>query len=225
MDQYISLTLARDVADLANLRRASGLPDVLARAAGQTAQIVNMASIARVTGLAESTVREYLSLLEAVFLIRELPAWGKTLIARSTGRPKIHMVDSGLAARLLRLSAEKLSQLDPTSLTEFGHLVETFAVGELLKEASWTDGISGVGHWHTQDGNEVDMVLEDDDGGIIGIEIKAGAQVPSGGFRPLERLREAVGDAFRVGITLYLGKQAYRHGDRLLALPLDRLWT
>lgn len=225
MDQYVSLTLARDVAELANLRRASDLPDVLARAAGQTGQIMNAASIARVTGLGETAVREYLSLLEAVFLLRLLPAWGKTLTTRSSGRPKIHVVDSGIAARLLRLSADKLDLLDPTSLTEFGHLVETFAVGELLKEVSWTDGISGVGHWRTHNGDEVDLVLEDDEGGIIGIEVKAGGQIPAGGFRALEKLRDSTGDAFRLGITLYLGQQAYRHSDRLLALPLDRLWT
>lgn len=63
-----------------------------------------------------------------------LLAWGKTLRSRVSVKPKVHVVDSGLAARLLRLTPDKLTRLDPASLTDFGHLLETFVVGEIRKQ-------------------------------------------------------------------------------------------
>jgi hypothetical protein len=58
----------------------------------------------------------------------------------------------GVAARLLRLTPQKLLARTPAAPTEFGHLLETFVVAELLKQTSWTDGIGGLGHWRTRDG-------------------------------------------------------------------------
>jgi predicted AAA+ superfamily ATPase len=63
--------------------------------------------------------------------VQRLPAWGKSLRARVASSPKVHVVDSGLAARLLRLTPAKLRTLEPTALTEFGNLLETFVVNEL----------------------------------------------------------------------------------------------
>lgn len=77
--------------------------------------------------------------------------------------PKLHVIDSGLAARLLRLTADELSQRNPTAFQQFGHLHETFVVGEALKQASWMDGVAGVGHWRTHDGADVDLVIERND--------------------------------------------------------------
>ena len=223
-DQYVALTLQRDVTELSRLQQARLLPVVLDKVMGQTAQIMNTAHIAREVNLSPTTVGDYVRLLEAVFLVQTLPAWAKTLESRAARRPKIHAIDSGVAARLLGLTDRKLDRLDPSVQTEFGHLVETFVVGELLKEASWTDEVADAGHWRTHDGLEVDLVLETYDGDILAFEVKAGSRVPSGGFRALEALRDAAGSAFRLGVTLYMGEQPYRFGDRLIALPIDTLW-
>ena len=120
------------------------------------------------------------------------------------GKPKVHVVDSGVAARLLRLTPERLARLDPASLTEFGHILETFVVVELLKQASWLDGIAGFGHWRTHDGDEVDLVVERDDGSVVAFEVKAGSRVAPEDLRPLRKLREAAGDAFVAGIALWM---------------------
>ncbi len=72
-------------------------------------------------------------------LAQRLPAWGKTLCTRASATPKVHIVDSGLAARLLGVSEAKLATLDPTTQSEFGHLLKTFVVGELRKQASSLD--------------------------------------------------------------------------------------
>ena len=165
-DDMIRASLERDLRELAKLRQAALLPDLLERLAAQTAQtaqtaqVLNVSRAARETSprssIDQKTAESWLRLLEAVFLIDRLPAWGTTLRARAISSPKIHVVDSGVAARLLRLTPQKLAKLNPTSLTEFGHPLETFAVWELRKQLSWIDGVAGVGHWRTSDGDEAD---------------------------------------------------------------------
>ncbi len=67
----------------------------------------------------------------------------------------------------MRLSQAKLNTRTPAALAEFGHLLETFAVSELLKQVSWLDDVVTEGHWRTRDGVEVDLVLERSDGGVV----------------------------------------------------------
>jgi predicted AAA+ superfamily ATPase len=223
-DDYVRLVVERDVRDLARLRQWDQMPALLRRLAGQTAQVLNVTTAAAGLGIDRTTAADYVKLLEAVFLVVRLEAWGTTLRSRAAGSPKIHLVDTGIAARLLRLTPEKLSRKDPTSLTEFGHLLETFVVVELLKQASWLDDVAGCGHWRTRDGDEVDLVVERGDGGIVAIEVKAAGRVPTEDLRHLRKLRDAVGDGFLAGAVLYTGPRAYRADDRLWVLPIERLW-
>ncbi len=224
-DNYVALTLERDVQELRRVRQGDLLPQLLNRLAGQTGQVLNIDKAGRAAGLDHTTAENYTRLLEAVFLIHRLPAWGKTLSARSGKSPKVHVVDSGVGARLLRLTPDKLLRKDPAALTELGHLLETFAVGELLRLTSCIDDTTGVGHWRTHDGDEVDFVAERDDGRIIAFEVKAAARVSRRDVGPLAKLREATGDAFHAGIVLYTGTRAYTIDDRLHVLPLDCLWV
>lgn len=223
-DDYIRLTLERDVRELSNIRQADALPRLLQRLAGQTAQVLNIQRAGNDIQLEQRNAQNYTHLLEAVFLIQRLPAWGKTLSARATASPKVHVVDSGVAARLLRLTPEKLAARTPTALTELGHLIETFVVGEFLKQASWMDGIAGCGHWRTYDNDEVDLVIERDDGAIVAVEVKASSKVRDD-LRPLKKLRDTVGDAFLAGVVMYLGERSYNADDRLHILSIDKLWS
>ena len=223
-DDYVTQVLERDVRELARIRQRAQLPELLRRLAGQTAQVLNLTNAAAASGMDQTTAADYVRLLEAVFLVFRLDAWGQTLRARVAGRPKIHILDSGVAARLLRLTPERLARLDPTSLTEFGHLLETFVVGELLKQASWLEGMAGAGHWRTHDGDEIDLVLERDDGGVLAFEVKASGRVSGSDMRALRKLRQAVGDRFLAGVALYTGSRSYVFDDRLLVLPIDRIW-
>jgi predicted AAA+ superfamily ATPase len=223
-DNYVRLTLERDVQEISRVRQAHTLPAVLERLAGQTAQLLNGAQLAHGVGIDASTARDYVRLLEAVFLVRLLPAWDRTLTKRTTARPKVHMVDTGVSTRLLRLTQEKLARRDPAALTEFGHPLETFVVQEILKEASWTEEIADVGQWRTKDDEEADLVLEIDDGRVIAFEIKAAARVSGNDLRGLAKLRDLLGDAFVAGIALYTGARSYTYEDRLHVMPIDRLW-
>ncbi len=225
IDDYVRLTIERDVRELSRVQQAAMLPRLLGRLAAQTAQVLNIARAAAQVGLDESTADNYARLLEAVFLVYRLPAWGTHLMSRATRSPKVHLVDSAVAARLLRLTASRLTARDPTALTELGHLVETFVVGELRKQASWMEGIAGLGHWRTSDGDEVDLIVERDDGAIVAFKIKTGSRVSGKDLRPLEKLRDLLGNRFVAGVGLYLGNRSYTYGDRIHVLPADRIWS
>jgi uncharacterized protein len=224
-DDYVELVLERDVRELSRLRQREQLPALLRRLAAQTAGVLNVTKAASEAGLDRTTATDYVKLLEAVFLITRLPAWGTTVRARATSAPKLHITDAGLAARLLRLTPERLARRDAPSLSQFGHLLETFVVGELVRQASWLEQIAAYGHWRTYDGDEIDLVLERDDGGVLAFEVKAGGQVEGRDMRHLRKLRDALGERFLAGIALYMGPRAFNLDDRLSAMPIDRIWT
>ena len=98
-------------------------------------------------------------------------------------------------------------------------------VGELVRQASWLEGIAAYGHWRTYDGDEIDLVLERDDGGVLAFEVKAAGQVAGRDMRHLRKLRDALGERFLTGVALHTGTRAYHVEDRLHVMPIDRIWT
>lgn len=223
-DDYIRLVIERDVAELSRIRQREKMPQLVAHLAGRTAQILNLASLAEEAGIERSTTENYLRLLEAAFVVHRLPAWGTTLRARASSKPKIHMVDTGVAGRMLRVTADRLAATQPQAMSELGHLLETFCVGEVLKQVSWMDIPAQPGHWRTHDGDEVDLVLERDDGAVACLEVKAGERPSAKDFRGLRKLRDALGERFLGGVVLHLGRYGFTTEDRLHAIPVDRLW-
>ncbi|MCY3948506.1 MAG: ATP-binding protein [Acidimicrobiaceae bacterium] len=224
-DDYVRVSLQRDIRGLAKIRQGALLPALLRRLAGQTAQVLNMAHAGSAVGLKAATAESYTKLLEDLFLVRRLDAWGRTLRARAAATPKVHILDSGVAARLMGVTRERLARRDPAALVEFGHLFETFVVGELLKQVSWTEDIAAVGHWRTHDGEEADLVIERVDGAIVAIEVKAASRVDRHDARGLRALRKTLGDGFLAGIVISTGEMSYRLEDRIWVIPADRLWS
>ena len=224
-DDFLRASIERDALELSRIRERRAMADLLGLVAAQTGQLLNVAAAADKLGVTRITVEGHLRLLEDLFLVVRLPAWGKTLRSRVTVKPKVHVVDSGLAARLLRLTPDKMAGLDPTSLTDFGHLLETFVIGEIRKQISWLEESVTLGHWRTSDGVEIDVVIERDDGGVLAFEVKSSERVTGPDFRGLTQLRDALGPRFLAGIILTTGTRSYTYAERLHVMPLDRLWT
>jgi predicted AAA+ superfamily ATPase len=223
-DDYVRQTVERDIPGIMKIRNKRGLSMLLRKLAAQTAQILTLENVSSAAAVDISTARDYIQLLKDVFMIYELPAWGRTLGSRVSAKPKTHILDSGIAARLLGLSAEKLNAKDPSALTEFGHLLETFTVSEILKELSWLDDTFLTGHWHTRDNKEVDFVLECLDGSVYGFEIKTAGRASGDVFDGLSALRKFLGASFKAGFVFYTGPRAFQFDDKLYALPISALW-
>jgi predicted AAA+ superfamily ATPase len=105
-----------------------------------------------------------------------------------------------------------------------GPLLESFAVVELMKLASWSAHRPTPFHFRTSDGREVDLVLETASGAIAAIEVKASATLSAADFNGLRTLAQHVGTSFRCGIVLYPGTDCVPFGPSLFAVPFARLW-
>lgn len=217
---YIASLLQRDVRDLANIEGLTDLPRLLGLLAARSSALMNMSEVSRAAGIPHSTLRRYLALLEAAFILQPLPAWSANIGKRFVKSPKIHLLDSGLAAHLRGdADARALARSD-----KLGPLLETFVVQEVRKLLGWSRQSATPYHFRTAAGQEVDLLLEAPGQRIAGIEIKASANIGQGDFVGLRALAEAAGKKFSGGVALYLGEQRLSFGDNLWALPISALW-
>lgn len=217
---YLETLVQRDVRDLSRIQSLEALPRLLELAAGQTAHLVNVSELAAPFQVSRPTIRSYLTLLERVFLLEELPPWHATRLRRLVKTPKLHMGDTGLACTLLGLDARSLWNDRPL----FGQLLETFVLQELRRLASWSETDFRFYHYRDKDKQEVDIVLEFSPGKVAGVEVKAASTVVPRDFRGLTRLRDALGERFTAGIVIYDGEATVSFGERLTAVPVTRLW-
>lgn len=217
---YVTTILQRDVRDLSNIEGLTELPRLLSLLAARSASLVNYAELSRSASMAQSTLKRYTSLLEATFLIRTLPAWSSNLGKRLVKSPKLLLCDTGLISSLQGLNEERLAS-DPVLV---GPLLENFVAMELQKQSAWSAAQPRLFHFRTQNGHEVDVVMEDAARRVVGVEVKASATVVARDFRGLHALAEASGDRFRCGVVLYTGRTAVPFGKDLHALPLNSLW-
>lgn len=162
--------------------------------------------------LPQSTLKRYMALLETAFLVHYLPAWSANLGKRLVKAPKVMLTDTGLLAHLLGLNGERLAA-EPMLL---GSLLENFVAMELRKQVGWNRTRPELLHFRLVTGQEVDLLLEDAAGNIVGLEVKASASVSAADFRGLLALAEVAGPRFRRGILLYLGGEAIPFGADLL---------
>ena len=129
--QYIAAIIDRDVRDVANVKDAANIGKLLEFLAYQTASLVNVANISRDLGLARATVDHYMEVLERLFLIRVLPAWHKSAAKRLIKMPKIHLLDSGLAATLTGLREDDWNK----KRESFGKILESMALQQITAQA------------------------------------------------------------------------------------------
>jgi len=217
---YLDALVQRDVRDLARIASLDALPRLLALVAGQTARLLNVTDLAAPFQLSRPTIRDYVTLLERVFLVDELAPWHNNRLSRLIKTPKVHVGDTGLAAALLGIDAASLA----ADRTLLGQLLETFVFQELRRQATARDEPTNFCHFRDKDGVEVDIVIERGSSAVAGVEVKASATVTSADFRGLRKLKEASGKKFAGGVVLYDGETSAGFGEGLHAVPVRTLW-
>lgn len=218
-ESYITTILQRDIRDLANIEGLSNVPRLLAIIAARTPVMLNFSELSRTLAIPQSTLKRYMTLLEATYLIHHVPAWSGNLGKRLVKTSKIVMCDTGLMAHLLGANKDRLA-----AGGIIGPLLENFVVMELIKQISWSATRPSLFHFRTQTGQEVDIVLEDRAGRLVGIEVKASSTVAAQDFRGLRALAEGAGKHFLRGIVLYTGAEILPFGAELFAVPVNALW-
>jgi predicted AAA+ superfamily ATPase len=217
---YLAAIVQRDVRDLTRISALDALPRLVAAAAGQTARLLNVSDLAGPFSVSRPTIRDYITLLQRVFLMEELPPWHSNRLSRLVKTPKLHMGDTGLACSLLGVDAVALYE----DRALFGQLLETFVFQELRRQASWYPDSLSFFHFRDKDGVEVDIVIERGARSIVGVEVKASASVVPADFRSLRKLKDATGRRFAGGVVLYDGETTASFGDGLFAVPIRSLW-
>ncbi len=218
--QYIDAIIQRDVRDVAEIDKLDQLPRFL-HALSQTAgQMCNYAKLGGQVGLDGKTVSRYTSVFEQMYLLKRIDVWARNRLKRVVKTPKLQFIDSGLLAMLTDVSHKDI-QLDKT---RYGHVLESFVFGELLKHTTTADNEYRLLYYRDADKFEVDMVIENMAGQLVGIEVKASATVKERDLRGLRKLASLAGDQFKMGVLLYDGSETMPLGENIWAAPLSSLW-
>ncbi len=222
---YLDTVLQRDIRDLAQIEGLTQMPKLLEAMAHRTTGVLNFADISRTLGMAQTSLKRYLTLLETVYLIEPLPAWTHRASHSAQKSPKYYLNDSGLFAHVMGLTVQSVA---PNSLAYVrglnGALVETFVLAELRKLLSWADSNAQLMHYRTSTGIEVDFVLQDKAGRVVGIEVKSALTVGANDFKGLRHMRDLLGDKFVRGIVLHPGNDVTQWDSQMASVPVSCLW-
>ena len=203
--------LERDIRSLANVGNLEAFSAVLDSATASTGGLLDRTRISRETGVALSTVRKYLSILQETFVLDLIPPFSRSLRARVTRSPRLYPFDPGLLT--LQTGVADLGVLERTGLV--GRHVETLALAELRKACATLLPEVRVHHWRTPGGAEVDFILEHA-GRLLPVEVRAASSPESVRTANLRRFLHDHG--IDRGLVLYTGPVA-EAGD-ILFLPL-----
>lgn len=212
---YLNDIMMRDVRQVADIERATDMRRLIALLGGRCGCLLNMASLARELTISEPTVRRYIQILETIYLIQLIPAWSSGATNRVLRAPKLVFVDSGLANYLQT----------PGGAGQGGGLMENFVIGELARQLTWAETSANLFHYHDREDREVDAVLEDSTGRIVGIEVKSAQTVRPEDLHGLRYLKQKLGSRLHAGYVLYCGDESLSFGDRIGCLPISALWT
>ncbi len=213
-EDYVTTILTRDVRDLASIERLTDMPRLLRLMAARTATLANYSEYSRALGIPNTSLKRYLALLKATFLVNELPAWSANLSKRLVRSPKIFLNDTGLAAALTGFDPD--SEHSPLR----GPLFETWVINELRKHAGWAGLRTSLYHYRTHGGEEIDLIVEDRKGRLVAIEIKSRTTLQTRDFTGLEKLRDALPDRFHRGVVLYAGEEVREYSEKTVGLPV-----
>jgi predicted AAA+ superfamily ATPase len=217
---YLTTILQRDIRDLANIADVTVVPRLLSLVATRAGNLLNFADLSRSLGLPQSTFKRYFALLEATFLVQLLRPWSRNLGQRVIQTSKVYLDDTGLLAHLIGLTMDHLK----TDGGLAGGILENFVLMELRKQSAWSQTQPEFFFWRTASGQEVDIVLENGAGQLVGVEVKASATLGGGDVSGLQALAEAAGKNWLRGVVLYTGSEVIPFATNLHGVPIQNLW-
>ena len=208
---YYETYIERDVRQLIQLKQLPPFELFMKLLAGRVGQVLNLHALSGDVGVSSPTLREWLAVLEASFVVFRLPPYYENFGKRFIKSPKLYFTEPGLVAYLLEIRSEDQAARDPL----LGSLFENLVVVEALK-ARWNHGLDpDLYYFRDQSGFEIDLILSRQRH-LIPFEIKAARNYHSDFFRSLERFA-GWNDRIESGTVIYAGEQSQTvHGCGLL---------
>ena len=217
---YLATYIERDVRQLRNVQDLPTFQRVLRLCAGSVGQLADLTRIGNDAGVDQKTVRAWLGVLEASFILFRLQPHHRNFRKRLVKTPKLYFYDVGVAARLIGIESAEQMSTHPLR----GALFENWVIVEYLKRRLNAGKESNLFFWRSHGGLEVDLVVEQGQA-LAPVEIKSGATVSPDWMRPLRRWRELAGASGGRPVIVYGGDQLQPRSDadivpwKQLALP------
>ena len=200
---YVQTYLERDVRQLIQVRDLVQFQRFMRLCAGRSAQLLNLSALGEEAGVSHNTAREWLSVLEASFVIHRLPPYHHNFNKRLVKTPKLYFLDSGLMAWLLGI--EHAQQIATHPLR--GAIFETWVVSEFVKRRTNVGQPPNLFFWRDRAGHEIDLLLHEN-GLIRPVEIKSGATFQREALRGLEKWRDIAGPEAGQPMLVYGGSES-----------------
>jgi len=203
-NSYLQTYVERDVRMLIQLRDLSQFQQFLTLLAGRVGQVINLASLSNDVGVSTTTIRNWLSVLKASFVVFELPPFFENVRKRVIKSPKIFFTDVGLAAFLLGIHTKEHAFRDPLR----GNLYENLVIADIMKGA-FNKGIKPeMFFFRDSHGNEVDLLIKEK-GTLTPVEIKSAGTFAADFIKGLERFQMLKIKRVATGAVLYNGEQQF----------------
>lgn len=218
---YLQTYIERDVRALINLRDLSQFQNFLTLLAGRVGQVVNFTSLSNDVGVSATTIKNWLNVLKASYVVFELPPFFANIRKRVIKSPKIYFTDVGLAAFLLGIHTEEQASRDPLR----GNLFENLVIADIVKGALNRGIRPEVYFFRDSHGNEVDLLIKEN-GTLIPVEIKSAATFSTDFIKGLEKFKALGASRLASGTVLYNGEQRFDiRGVRIFnPLHIEDLW-
>ena len=223
-NSYLQTYAERDVRALINLKDLSQFQQFLTLLAGRIGQIINYTSLSNDVGVSATTIKNWISVLKASFIVFELPPFFENIRKRVVKSPKIYFSDVGMAAYLLGIETSDQLYRDPLR----GGLYENLVVLEVLKARLNRGKRPELFFYRDTHGNEVDLVIRQARI-LIPIEIKSAATFTPDFLKGIDNFAAVVGDRCSHGFVLYNGNEQYTLKGTRVMNPvkhkgLEKLW-
>lgn len=214
---YVQTYIERDVRALINLKDLRLFQNFLLLIAGRIGQVINFTSISNDIGVSSTTIKNWVSVLKASFVVFELSPYFENISKRIIKSPKLYFTDTGLASFLLGIESSSQAERDPLR----GGLYENLVILEIIKRYHNSGKRPDIYFYRDTHGNEVDLIVRKNRR-LIPLEIKSAATFTKDFFKGIERFAESVGDICEEGYVLYNGTDEFSvKGKRVINIFKD----
>ena len=218
-EDYVHTLIARDVKNVAQIRKVDLLGDILRWLLARSSKLWTMEELCSTMQISKETAASYVSALRALYVIDRVPAWNKTDYDRIGKAPKFFAADTGLIANCLAWDEEETFLDSDRS----GKLIESWVYHEISAIAECSHGRYAISHYRDKDKREIDLLVANGKGEMLGIEVKSGGRVSKEDFKHLKWFAGNLAKGEFTGIVLYSGEHTLPFGEGFYAVPLAAL--